>query len=46
MRARKDQEAAARAIDGTRAEVGGVAGDSDDDSAPPNGFDDISNEVC
>ena len=46
MRARKEQEAAARAIDEARAEVGGVVGDSDDDTAPPNGFDDILNEVC
>jgi hypothetical protein len=46
VRARKEQEAAARAIDEARAEVGVVAGDSDDDTAPPNGFDDILNEVC
>ncbi len=46
VRARKEQEAAARAIDAARAEVGGEAGDSDDDTAPPNGFDDIWNEVC
>ena len=46
VRARKEQEAAARAIDEARAEVRGVAGDSDDDTAPPNGFDDILNEVC
>jgi hypothetical protein len=46
VRARKVQEAAARAIDEVRAEVGGEARDSDDDTAPPNGFDDISNEVC
>jgi hypothetical protein len=29
-----------------RAVVGEVAGDSGDDTAPPNGFDDILNEVC
>ncbi len=49
VRARKEhleQEAAARAIDEARAEIGGVAGDSDDDTAPPNRFDDILNEVC
>ena len=46
VRARKDQEAAARAIDEARADVGGVAEDSDDDTAPSNGFDDILNEVC
>jgi hypothetical protein len=46
VRARKEHEDAARAIDESRAEVGGVAGDSDDDTAPPNGFDDILNEVC
>jgi hypothetical protein len=46
VRARKEQEAAARAIDEARAEVGGVGGDSDDDTAPSNGFDDILNEVC
>ncbi len=46
VRARKEQEAAAQAIDEARAEVGGVAGDSGDDTAPPNGFDDILNEVC
>ncbi len=45
VRARKEQEAA-RAIDEARAEIGGVAGDSDDKTAPPNGFDDILNEVC
>ncbi len=48
VRARNKQEAAARAIDEARAEVGGEARDSDDDTAPPNhdGFDDILNEVC
>ena len=46
VRARKDQEAAAQAIDEARAAVGGVAEDSDDDTAPPNGFDAILNEVC
>ena len=45
VRARKEQEAAARASDEARA-VGGVAGDSDDDPAPPNGFNGILNEVC
>ncbi len=44
-RARKEQEAAAQAIDEERAEVGAVS-DSDDDTAPPNGFDDVLNEVC
>ncbi len=39
--ARKEQEAAARAIDEAGGEAGGVAEDSDDDSAPSNGFDDI-----
>jgi hypothetical protein len=38
----------AQAIDEleARAEVGGVAGGSDDDTVPPNGFDDILNEIC
>ena len=40
------QEAAARTIEEARAEVGEVTGDSDDDTAPPNGFNDILNEVC
>ena len=44
--ARTEQEAAARTIEEARAEVGEVTGDSDDDNAPPNGFDDILNEVC
>ncbi len=35
VRARKAQEAAARAIDEAGAAVAGVTGDSDDDSAPP-----------
>ena len=43
VRARKQQEAAAQAIEDARAEV---TRDSDDDTAPPNGFDDILNEVC
>ena len=46
VRARKEQEAAAQAIDEARAEIGGVSGGSDDDTAHPNGFDDILNEVC
>ena len=46
VRARKEQEAASRAIDEARADVGGVAGDSDEDTALPNGFDDILNEIC
>ena len=46
VRARTEQEAAARAIEEARAEVGEVTGDSDDDTAPPNGFDDVLNEVC
>ena len=46
VRARKEQEAAALAIHEARTEIGGVTGDSDDDTAPPNGFDDILNEVC
>jgi hypothetical protein len=46
VRARKEQEAAAQAIDEARAEVGGVSWDSDDDTVPPNGFYDILNEVC
>jgi chromatin segregation and condensation protein Rec8/ScpA/Scc1 (kleisin family) len=43
VRARKEQKAAAQAIEDARAEV---TRDSDDDTAPPNGFDDILNEVC
>jgi len=46
VRARKEQEAAARAINEARAEVGGVGRDSDVDTAPSNGFDDTLNEVC
>ena len=48
VRARKEQEEAAQAIDEARAHVRGVAAarDSDDDTSPPNGFDDILNEVC
>ena len=46
VRARGEQEAAARAIEEARAEVGAAAGDSDDDTAPQNGFDDILNEIC
>jgi hypothetical protein len=46
VRARKEHQAAAQAIDEARAEVGGVAGGSDDDAAPSNGFDGILNEVC
>jgi hypothetical protein len=46
VRARTEQEAAARAIEEARAEVGEVTGDSDDDTEPPNGFDDVLNEVC
>jgi hypothetical protein len=41
--ARKQQEAAAQAIEDARAEV---TRNSDDNTAPPNGFDDILNEVC
>jgi hypothetical protein len=36
VQARKEQEAAAQAIDEARAEVAVVAGDSDYDTAPPN----------
>ena len=43
LRARKEQEAAAQAIHEARALV---TEDSDDDTAPPNGFDDILNQVC
>ena len=43
VRARKEQESAAQAIVDARAEV---TRDFDDDTAPPNGFDDILNEVC
>ena len=43
VRARKEQEAAAQAIHEARALV---TEDSDDDTAPPNGFDDILNEIC
>ncbi len=43
VQARKELAAAARAVDEARAEVGGVGGDSDDDTAPPNGLDDILN---
>ncbi len=48
VRARKEQETAVRAIDEARAEVEGETRDSDDasDTAPPNGFDGILNEVC
>jgi hypothetical protein len=46
VRACKEQEAAARAINEARAEVGGVAEDSDYDTTPSNRFDDILNEVC
>ena len=35
LRARKEQEAAARANGGARAAVAGVTGDSDDDTEPP-----------
>ncbi len=38
----KEQKAAAQAIEDARADV---TRDSDDDTAPPNGFDDILNEV-
>ena len=44
VRARKEQEAAAQAITDARAAV--TTADSDDDTAPPNGFDEILNEVC
>ena len=43
VRARKEQETAAQAIHEARALV---TEDSDDDTAPPNGFDDILNEIC
>mmetsp|Transcript_41352 Transcript_41352/g.86372 ORF Transcript_41352/g.86372 Transcript_41352/m.86372 type:complete len:123 (-) Transcript_41352:428-796(-) len=43
VRARKEQEAAAQAIEEARA---ATTRDSDDDTAPQNGFDDILNEVC
>ncbi len=46
VRARKEQEAAAQDINEARAEVGAEAGDSDDDTAPPNGFDSILIEIC
>ncbi len=50
VRARKEQEAAAQAIDEARAAARREAEDSesisDDDSTPQNGFDDILSEVC
>jgi hypothetical protein len=46
VRACKEQEAAAQAIEEARADIGGVSGGSDDDTVHPNGFDDILNEVC
>ncbi len=45
VQARKEQEAAAQAIDEARAAVRKVTADSDDETAPPNGLDDILNEV-
>lgn len=45
VRARKEQEAAARAIDEARTDVGGVAGESNDDIANPHGFDYLLNVV-
>ncbi len=39
-------KAAAQAMDEARAEIGGISGGSDDDTAHPNGIDDILNEVC
>ncbi len=46
VRARKEREAAAQAIDEARAASREGTGDSDDKTAPPNGFDDVLNEVC
>jgi hypothetical protein len=43
VRARKEQEAAAQAMEEARA---ALPRDSDDDTAPQNEFDDILNEVC
>ena len=44
VRARKEREAAAQAIDEARAAL--EAENSDDDTAPRNGFEDILNEIC
>jgi hypothetical protein len=44
VRARKEREAAAQAVGEARAAA--AAADSDDDTAPPNGFDEILEEVC
>ena len=44
MLARKEREAAAQAIDEARAVL--EAENSDDDTAPRNGFEDILNEIC
>ena len=41
VRARKEREAAAQAIDAARTAIREGPGDSDDETAPPNGFDDI-----
>jgi hypothetical protein len=46
VRTRKEREAAAQAIDEARAAIREETGDSDDETAPPNGFDDILIEVC
>ncbi len=46
FRARKEREAAAQTIDAARTAIREGTGDSDDETAPPNGFDDILNEVC
>ena len=43
VQSRTEQEAAAQVIIDARA---AVTEDSDDDTAPPNGFDEILNEVC
>ena len=44
VRARKEREAAAQAIEEARAAL--EADDSDDDTAPRNGFDEILDEIC
>ena len=46
VRARKEQEATAQGIEEARAAASAVLNDSDDDTAPPNGFDEISDEIC
>ena len=46
VRARKEQEATAQAIEEARAAASTVLNDSDADTAPPNGLDEILDEIC